>query len=62
MNRKTDPSTSSKRINRVTAPRKLTAEEAAEDRRLCELAEKDRDEIVAQGRKLLAEKRGHEVK
>jgi DNA-binding XRE family transcriptional regulator len=52
---------SSKRIKRIIASRKLTAEEAAEARRLRELAESDRPEITAQGRELLAEKRRREA-
>jgi DNA-binding XRE family transcriptional regulator len=47
----------SKKIKRVTNPRRLTSEEAAEMRRLRGLVEKDKDEILAQGRQLLAEKR-----
>jgi len=46
----------SKKVQRVTASRKLTAEEAAEARRLRELADKDKDEIFALGRALLADK------
>jgi HTH-type transcriptional regulator/antitoxin HipB len=46
-----------KKIRRITNPRKLTAAEAAEARRLRELAAKDKDEILAEGRRLLAEKR-----
>ncbi len=46
-----------KKIKRVTNTRKLTAEEAAEARRLRALVEKDKDEIVAEGRRLLAAKR-----
>lgn len=47
----------SKRIKRITNPRKLTAEEAPEVGRLRELVEEDKDEIMAQGRELFAEKR-----
>ncbi|HQU45088.1 MAG TPA: hypothetical protein PK867_19900, partial [Pirellulales bacterium] len=47
----------SKKMQRITGPCKLTAEEAADVRRLRELVEKDKDEIIAQGRELLAEKR-----
>jgi putative transcriptional regulator len=47
----------SKNIRRVTNERRLTAEEAAEARRLRELVEKDKDEICADGRRFLAEKR-----
>lgn len=46
----------SKKLQRVTAAR-LTKKEAAEARRLRNLAAKDKDEILATGRKLLAEKR-----
>src|ERR1700690_3130380 len=51
----------SKQIRRVTNSRRLTADEAAEARRLRELVEKDKDEIVAEGRRLLAEKRRHQA-
>lgn len=47
----------SKKMQRVTNPRKLTADEAAEVRRLRELVEKDKDEIRAEGRQFLAAKR-----
>jgi DNA-binding XRE family transcriptional regulator len=47
----------SKKVRRVTNPHKLTAAEAAEARSLRELVEKDKDEILAEGRRLLAEKR-----
>ncbi|HUY32306.1 MAG TPA: helix-turn-helix transcriptional regulator [Pirellulales bacterium] len=47
----------SKKICRITNTRKLTADEAVEARRLRELAAKDKSEIIAQGRRLLAEKR-----
>lgn len=46
-----------KKVKRITNPRKLTVDEAAEMRRLRELVEKDKDDIIAQGRKVLAEKR-----
>jgi DNA-binding XRE family transcriptional regulator len=46
-----------KKVNRVVTPRKLTEDEAAEARRLRELVEKDKDEILAEGRQFLAEKR-----
>ena len=49
----------SKKIRRVINTHKLTADEAAEARRLRELVEKDKDEIVAEGRRFLAEKRRH---
>jgi ribosome-binding protein aMBF1 (putative translation factor) len=48
---------SSKEIRRVTNPRKLTADEGAEARRLGELVEKDKDEIVAEGRRFMSERR-----
>jgi hypothetical protein len=47
-----------KKVRPVTNPSKLTANEAAEARRLRALVENDKDEIVAEGRRLLAEKRG----
>lgn len=47
----------SKRIERITRNTTMTKEEAAKTRRLRELAEKDKEEIVALGRTLLAEKR-----
>src|SRR5438067_506231 len=46
-----------KNIRRVTNPRKLTSDEAAEARRLRELVDKDKDEISAEGRRLRAERR-----
>jgi ribosome-binding protein aMBF1 (putative translation factor) len=49
----------SKKVHRVITPRKLTEDEAAGARRLRELVEKDKDEILAEGRRLLAEKRRH---
>jgi ribosome-binding protein aMBF1 (putative translation factor) len=48
---------SSKKVRRITNPRKLTADEAAEARRLRALVAKDKDEILAEGRSFLAEKR-----
>ncbi len=51
----------SKKVQRVITPRKLTEDEAAEARRLRELVEKDKDEILAEGRRLLAEKRRHQA-
>jgi hypothetical protein len=47
----------SKKVRRVTNPHKLTADEAAEARRLRELIEKDKDEIVTEGRLFLADQR-----
>ncbi len=47
----------SKNVRRVVTPRRLTGDEAAETRRVRELVEKDKDEILAEGRRLLAEKR-----
>ena len=52
----------SKKVNRVVASRKLTDDEAAEARRVRELAEQDKDEILTEGRRLLAEKRRREAK
>jgi hypothetical protein len=46
-----------KKVHVVTSPTKLTATEAAEARRLRALVEKDKDEIIAEGRRLLAGKR-----
>jgi DNA-binding XRE family transcriptional regulator len=46
-----------KKLNRVTNASRLTATEAAEARRLRALVEQDKDEIVAEGGRLLAEKR-----
>jgi len=51
----------SKKVRRVINTHKLTTDEAAEARRLRELVEKDKDEIVAEGRRLLAEKRRHQA-
>jgi DNA-binding XRE family transcriptional regulator len=45
------------KVNRVTNASRLTATEAAEARRLRALVEQDKDEIVAEGGRLLAEKR-----
>jgi DNA-binding XRE family transcriptional regulator len=50
-----------KKVRRVTHPQKPTAAEAAEARRLRELVEKDKDEVLAEGRRLLAVKRGREA-
>jgi ribosome-binding protein aMBF1 (putative translation factor) len=46
-----------KKPRRITNPRRLTPDEAAEARRLRELVEQDKEEIQAEGRRLLAEKR-----
>jgi DNA-binding XRE family transcriptional regulator len=51
----------SKKVRRITNTRKLTADEAAEAGRLRELVEKDKDEILAEGRRFLAEKRRHQA-
>jgi DNA-binding XRE family transcriptional regulator len=51
----------SKKVTRVSTGRKLRAAEAAEARRLRALAAKDKHEIVAEGRTLLAEKRQREA-
>lgn len=48
---------SSKKVHRITNPRKLTADEASETRRLRALVEQDKDEILAEGRQFVAEKR-----
>lgn len=48
---------SSKKTRRIVNPRELTPQEAAEYRRLRALVEKDKDEILAEGRRFLAEKR-----
>jgi DNA-binding XRE family transcriptional regulator len=50
-----------KKFRRVTNPDKLSASDAAEARRLRELVGKDKDEILAEGRRFLAAKRGHEA-
>jgi DNA-binding XRE family transcriptional regulator len=47
----------SKKTRRVINTHKLTAAEAAEARRLRELVEKDKDEILSEGRRFLADKR-----
>lgn len=47
----------SKKIQRVNASGRLSTAEAAEARRLRDLAAKDKDEILALGRVLLADKR-----
>jgi hypothetical protein len=47
----------SKRVQRAVNPRKLTEDETAETRRLRELVDNDKDEILTQGRRILAEKR-----
>lgn len=47
----------SKKIERIARTRRLTQEEATEARRLRELVEKDKEEIVALGRTVLAQKR-----
>ncbi len=44
-------------VRRVTNPHRLTTDEAAESRRLRELVDNDKDDILAEGRRLLAEKR-----
>ena len=43
------------------SPHKLTPAEAAEVRRLRDLVERDKDEIIAEGRRLLAEKRARQA-
>jgi DNA-binding XRE family transcriptional regulator len=50
-----------KKVRRVYNPNKLTAAEAAEAHRLRELVEKDKGEIIAEGRRFLAEKRRREA-
>jgi DNA-binding XRE family transcriptional regulator len=47
----------SKKVRRVVTSHKLTDEEAAEARHIRKLVEKDKDEIIAEGRAFLAEKR-----
>jgi HTH-type transcriptional regulator/antitoxin HipB len=47
----------SKKVRRVVTSHQLNAEEAADARRLRELVEKDKDEIIAEGRAFLAERR-----
>lgn len=51
----------SKKVQRAINPRKLTADEAGEVRRLRDLVEKDKEDIIAEGRRLLAEKRRQEA-
>jgi ribosome-binding protein aMBF1 (putative translation factor) len=51
----------SKNVRRVVNTRKLTSDEAAEARRLRDAVEKDKAEIVAEGRRLLAERRRHQA-
>jgi DNA-binding XRE family transcriptional regulator len=46
-----------KKLRRVTNSQKLSAAEAAKSRHLRELVETDKDEIIAEGRRLLSEKR-----
>ena len=46
-----------RKVHRFTNPSKLTVAEAAEARRLCALVEQDKDEIIAEGGRILAEKR-----
>jgi putative transcriptional regulator len=46
-----------KKVHRITNSRKLTEAEAAEVRRLRELVEKDKEEIRAEGRRLIAQRR-----
>jgi DNA-binding XRE family transcriptional regulator len=50
----------SKKIRRVVTSHELNADEVAEARRRRELVEKDKDEIIAEGRAFLAEKRRHQ--
>ena len=50
-----------KQVRRITNAHKLTTGEAAEARRVRELVEKDKDEIVAEGRRILAEKLRHQA-
>jgi ribosome-binding protein aMBF1 (putative translation factor) len=47
-----------KKVRRVINPTKLTASEAADARRLRSLIEAEKDEILGEGRRLLAAKRG----
>jgi DNA-binding XRE family transcriptional regulator len=47
----------SKKVRRALTSHQLNPDEAAEARRLRELVEKDKDEIIAEGRAFLAEKR-----
>jgi DNA-binding XRE family transcriptional regulator len=46
-----------KKVRRIINSHKLTADEATEAGRLRDLVEKDKDAIVAEGRRLLAERR-----
>jgi DNA-binding XRE family transcriptional regulator len=46
-----------RKVSRVTNSRKLSSAEAAEVRRLRKLIEQDKDEILAEGRSFLAQKR-----
>jgi DNA-binding XRE family transcriptional regulator len=50
-----------KKIRRVTNPHKLTDVEAAEARRLRDLVEKDKDEMIAEGRRFLAKRRARQA-
>lgn len=50
-----------RRIRRVVNTQKLTPDQAAEYRRLRDLVERDKPEIMAEGRRLLAAKRQHEA-
>jgi DNA-binding XRE family transcriptional regulator len=50
-----------KKVRRITKTHKLTALEAAEAQRLRDLAEKDKDEIIEEGRQFLAEKRARQA-
>ncbi len=45
-----------KKVQQVTNPSKLTATEASEARRLRALVEQDKDEIIAEGGRFLAER------
>jgi ribosome-binding protein aMBF1 (putative translation factor) len=51
----------SKNVRRVVNTRKLTSDEAAEARRLRDAVEKDKAEIVAEGHRMLAERRRHQA-
>jgi DNA-binding XRE family transcriptional regulator len=50
-----------KKVRRIINPHKLTPAEAVEVRRLRDLVERDKDEIIAEGRRLLAEKRARQA-
>jgi DNA-binding XRE family transcriptional regulator len=50
-----------KKVRRVVTSHQLNADEAAEARSVRELVEKDKDEIIAEGRAFLAEKRRHQA-